>query len=58
VLFAEESKLTEQAESMPALEEPSAPPLPLEPIIIKERLRPECPICMDTIEIMACGPCG
>ena len=40
------------------LEEPSAPPMPQEPIIIPQPLKPECPLCLDTIEVLACGPCG
>ena len=39
-------------------EEPSAPPMPQEPIIITERLKPGCPLCLESIQVMACGPCG
>ena len=39
-------------------EEPSAPPMPQESIIITERLKPECPLCLESIQVMACGPCG
>lgn len=53
---AEAPQFAEQAESVAATEQPSAPPLPPEPVFI--RLKPECPICMEPIESMACGPCG
>ena len=37
--------------------EPSAPPMPQEPVVI-ERLKPECPLCLEPINDLACGPCG
>ncbi len=37
--------------------EPSAPPMPQEPVIV-ERLKSECPLCLEPINDLACGPCG
>ena len=47
-----------QPDEADLLEEPRAPPMPQEPIIIQQRLKPECPLCLDSIEVLACGPCG
>lgn len=45
-------------EGLPTGSEPSAPPMPQDPIIVIERLKPECPLCLDSTEVLACGPCG
>ena len=44
------------AERAAATDEPSAPEV--EPIVIKERLKPECPLCLECMETIVCGPCG